>query len=293
MVVTGTYLRRAVEQSGASFRSLLGAADINFSRPEEILPDRMRLPPGPALFQYIRKRAFLDPMPDPAASLRAAIIEERPDAVITDSHFAGRIALFLDRSRPPVPLIACGVSFLPLDRPDGASPNWGMPPVRDATELARYAKLAAENETYLEGPTRAYADSKLAELGLPRLPFSYTASFGQLADAYLHPTVPSFEDDYGTLPQHVRFVGSLPPPLSGHPLPEWWDELSGTRQIVLITQGTVSNADFGELVEPTLEALAHREDLLLVVTTGDRSIDDLRLSIPKNARLAEFVDTNC
>ncbi len=49
VVVTGTYLRRAVEQSGASFRSLLGAAAINFSRPEEIVPDRMRLPPGPAL----------------------------------------------------------------------------------------------------------------------------------------------------------------------------------------------------------------------------------------------------
>ncbi|WP_244477467.1 nucleotide disphospho-sugar-binding domain-containing protein [Methylobacterium sp. Leaf125] len=59
---------------------------------------------------------------------------------------------------------------------------------------------------------------------------------------------------------------------------------------MLVTQGTVANADFGELVEPTLAALGDREDLLVLVTTGRRPIGNVRGPIPGNARLAEFLD---
>ena len=73
-------------------------------------------------------------------------------------------------------------------------------------------------------------------------------------------------------------------------MPEWWDELDGSRKVVLVTQGTVANADFGELVEPTLAALGERDDLLVLVTTGRRPIRNVHGPIPTNARLAEFLD---
>jgi UDP:flavonoid glycosyltransferase YjiC (YdhE family) len=44
------------------------------------------------------------------------------------------------------------------------------------------------------------------------------------------------------------------------PKPDWWNDLEGSRRIVVVTQGTVANYDFGQLLEPTLEALADRDE---------------------------------
>jgi UDP:flavonoid glycosyltransferase YjiC (YdhE family) len=44
------------------------------------------------------------------------------------------------------------------------------------------------------------------------------------------------------------------------------------------------------VVEPTLAALAGNDDLLVLVTTGGRPVEDVRGPIPANARLARFLD---
>jgi UDP:flavonoid glycosyltransferase YjiC (YdhE family) len=73
------------------------------------------------------------------------------------------------------------------------------------------------------------------------------------------------------------------------PLPEWAAELDGSRKVVLATQGTVSNHNFGQLIVPTLQALANEEDLLVVVTSGGRPIDAIGHEIPPNARVASYL----
>jgi UDP:flavonoid glycosyltransferase YjiC (YdhE family) len=110
-----------------------------------------------------------------------------------------------------------------------------------------------------------------------------------LPDLFLQPTVPAFEYDYGPLPQGLRFIGLLPPLHAEVTLPEWWHELDGDKPVVLVTQGTLANSDFGELVEPALTALAGRDDLLVVATTGGRPIEALRGLLPANARVAQFL----
>jgi UDP:flavonoid glycosyltransferase YjiC (YdhE family) len=54
-----------------------------------------------------------------------------------------------------------------------------------------------------------------------------------------------------------------------------------------VTQGTIANKDFGQLIGPTLEALAS-DDVLIVVSTGGRSLDHLP-PLPANARAAEYL----
>jgi UDP:flavonoid glycosyltransferase YjiC (YdhE family) len=114
-----------------------------------------------------------------------------------------------------------------------------------------------------------------------------------LPDLFLQPTVPGFEYDYGTLPPGVRFIGLLQPPAPLAPLPDWWPELERAnadgKPVVLVTQGTLANADFGALVEPTLAALADRDDLLVLATTGGRPVEALRGPIPANTRVARFL----
>lgn len=291
LVATATYLRTSVEASGARFRPLAPGADIDLTRVEEVLPERASLPHGPEQLRYNFERIFLDPMLPQAETLRRIIATDRPDLVVVDDLFFGATALFLDRETPRPPIVACSITIMVANRPDGAPTMIGLPPALDEATRASYAAMAVQAETVFGAPVRAYADAKLAELGLPPLPCGVLHSRHLMADAFLQTTVPAFEYDFGHMPAHVQFVGALPPPPSRDvALPDWWDQLDGSRKVVLVTQGTVANADFGELVEPTLAALGDREDLLVLVTTGRRPIGNVRGPIPGNARLAEFLD---
>lgn len=288
VLTTATALASRVTEAGLRFAPLAPEADIDFRRIDEVVPDRERLPPGPARETYVFKRVFLDPMPAQARTLRALIASEKPDLVVVDQIFCGSTPLFLDRTRPRPPLVTLGVSFLPLDRPDGA-PLWlGLPPACDEATRERYAALAAQVDASF-APVRAYTDDLLASLDLPPLQGSLMQERVMHCDAYLMPTVPAFEYAFYSLPPHVRFVGALPPVASPGSLPDWWEDLDGERRIVLVTQGTVANTDFGQLIAPTLTALAQRDDLLVVVTTGGRPVEEIGIPIPANARLAHFL----
>jgi UDP:flavonoid glycosyltransferase YjiC (YdhE family) len=110
-----------------------------------------------------------------------------------------------------------------------------------------------------------------------------------LPDACLQLTAPSFEFPRQHLPASVRFVGTPPIVANQAPLPPWAPELDGSRRVVLVTQGTLSDNDFSELVVPTLAALAEEPDLLVVVTAGGRSCAAIPGPIPDNARLADYL----
>ena len=104
----------------------------------------------------------------------------------------------------------------------------------------------------------------------------------ELADAYLQLTVPSFEYPRA-FPASVQFVGRPPIILGQAPLPPWAPELDGSRKLVLVTQGTLANEDFSELIRPSLNALASLDALVVVTTVRDN--DDLG-PVPANARVA-------
>jgi UDP:flavonoid glycosyltransferase YjiC (YdhE family) len=61
--------------------------------------------------------------------------------------------------------------------------------------------------------------------------------------------------------------------------------VAAAKRVVVVSQGTAANRDFSELIEPTLEALADL-DVMVIATLGrDAQIS----SVPANARVAEFI----
>jgi UDP:flavonoid glycosyltransferase YjiC (YdhE family) len=86
----------------------------------------------------------------------------------------------------------------------------------------------------------------------------------------------------------VSFIG---PVIRASPrvaeLPAWWDELERGLPVVHVSQGTVANEDFEELVLPTMRALADHH-VLVVVSTGGAPVDVLG-PLPPNVRAAEFL----
>jgi UDP:flavonoid glycosyltransferase YjiC (YdhE family) len=128
----------------------------------------------------------------------------------------------------------------------------------------------------------------LAAIGVGPLSLPMFDSVVALADAYMQLTVPGFEFPR-RIPSTVSFIGTLPIVPNQAPLPPWAHELDGTRKVVLVTQGTVANHNFGLLVAPTLAALASEPDVLVVATAGGRPIEAIPGPIPANARLAAFL----
>ena len=58
---------------------------------------------------------------------------------------------------------------------------------------------------------------------------------------------------------------------------------------MLVTQGTVANRDFGQLVGPALQGLAEEADLTVLVTTGGQTAESIPVDIPANARVTDFL----
>lgn len=284
LILTDPAFRPKVEAAGLRFTAYPDNHSAEFRETE--------LPAGPERYRIEFQRRFVDPMPVQAATLRRLIAEEAPDVIVAGSMFLGVLPLLLDTAPRP-PIVTVNVSFLFLERPDHAPIGLGLPPAKDQAEQGRYAAIKAGMDAAFANPVRAYTDGHLARLGLPPLPASLPHSVVVLPDLFLQPTVPGFEYDYGTLPPGVRFIGLLQPPAPPAPLPDWWPELeqanAAGKPVVLVTQGTLANADFGELVEPALAALADRTDLLVLATTGGRPVAALRGPVPDNTRVASFL----
>jgi UDP:flavonoid glycosyltransferase YjiC (YdhE family) len=107
------------------------------------------------------------------------------------------------------------------------------------------------------------------------------------ADAVVQFTVPAFEYPRSDAPATLHFAGPLSATGSRAPLPGWWADLDSGRPVIHVTQGTIANKDFAQVVTPTLEALAD-DDVIVVVSTGGRPLDTLP-PLPANARAAEYL----
>jgi UDP:flavonoid glycosyltransferase YjiC (YdhE family) len=289
--LTGAHLADSVHAAGVRFAPLPPSAGLDFRKMEEIYPELVSMPPGPERIRFSFERAFLDPMPAQAEALRELIDQEKPDVVVTDSAFYGRVPLFVDRSTARPPFAGLGFSFLCLTRPDGAPLGLGFPPASTDEERAHYAEIGAGVDAMVTEPIRRYLDEKLIDMGVPALNLPPWDAMVLTNDLYLQPTTPEFEYPFSPTPELVRFIGVLPSlPRKGAVPPEWWHEIDEGRPVVLVTQGTWANFDFGELVEPALEALSDRQDVLVLVTTGGRPVESVKHANAPNVRVAEFLD---
>jgi UDP:flavonoid glycosyltransferase YjiC (YdhE family) len=174
-------------------------------------------------------------------------------------------------------------------RDDGGPHFAGLPPATSDPQREEYAAISKEHDRVVYDPVKRYLNACLVGLGITPLSIDLLHALVALPDAYLQLTAPSFEFPRRNLPASVHFVGAPPIIPNQAPLPPWAHELDGSRKVVLVTQGTLSNFDFSRLVAPTLAALSDEPDVLVIVTTGGRSLDTIPGLVPGNARLATYL----
>jgi UDP:flavonoid glycosyltransferase YjiC (YdhE family) len=289
IVHTASFLKNRAAGLDARFVPLHGNADFDSRDMAAVFPEHDHLTPGVEQFRYIMEHVFIDRMADQYAGLRRIMRQTHVDGIIADYVFFGTMPLLLGAAPRRPAVIHYGFTCLYLERRDGTPPGPGILPPIDESERARCRAIRSEFDKAVVVPVQQHVDRRLAELGVGSLPMPVLDAIESLPDVHLQPTVPSFEYPLAHIPPALAFVGALPPPATALPLPGWAREVEAARRVVLVTQGTLANTDLGQLIAPTLGALADEPDTLVVATTGGRPVDAIPGPIPGNARLAEYL----
>lgn len=284
--LVGSRFCDAAEAAGARPVPLPKGADLD-DRELGGHPERTRLRPGPELLNWDYRNVFVRGLPDQFGALQRLLRSEPDAALLANTMFLGAWPTALGApGRPPRRWVSVVANAVRAE--DDATTPTG--PIAGLTGAAAVREHRAANERFhaMLEPTRREVAQRLAQVGAtePVPPF-FRAAY-RLPDHVVALTVPEFDFPRATPPPTLVYAGILPPrPARDRRKPDWWDELDSDRPVVVVTQGTLANADLGQLIEPALRGLAD-QDVLVVAALG-RDPAELRVTLPANARVAEYV----
>lgn len=282
--VTGARFAETVADTGATHVALPPESDFDDRMDvNATFPERRELR-GAALIAFDIETLFVAPARGQYDALAGALAAESAHVVVADPVFIGAAHL-LGRASDERPAVLVGSHLpLPLRSRDTAPYGMGLTPAPFLNSVRNRILNKATDRLLTKANTRA--DRQHQEL--------FGRPFGRpimdwipRADAIAQFTIPEFEYPRSDAPAHLHFVGPLHGPSAPIPEPDWWHELDGSRPVVHVTQGTIANKDFGQLLTPALDGLAG-DDLLVVVSTGGRPPECLP-PLPANARAASYL----
>lgn len=212
------------------------------------------------------------------------------DILIADNFFS---AIPFVKIKMKKPVIAIGIVPLVEDSVDLAPFGMGLPPAKDATGRAEYAKIRdhALNVQFKQAVDTFDEILKTYDIDIERSMLPGLLS--REATLCLQIGTPGFEYDRIDLSDNVRFIGALLPYISENAdRKPWFDErLKQYQKIVLVTQGTFEK-NFTKLTEPTLRAFQNT-DVLVVATTAGNGTKELREKYASdNIIIEDFIPFN-
>jgi UDP:flavonoid glycosyltransferase YjiC (YdhE family) len=284
--LTGSRFAEVVRAAGAEHLALPAEADFDVSEDAEVtFPERAALK-GAKAIAFDIEHIFARPGRPQHDAIMAAHHDEPVDVLLTDPALAGGAFVLGHRRGERPPVMVCGVLPLTISSRDTAPYGMGLTPLRGPVGRLRNRLLGAVADRVVLARAQRLADGMNHELHGRSLPFGIL-DWPRHADAIAQFTVPRFEYPRADAPPTLHFVGPLSATGSQAPRPPWWADLDGSAPVVHVTQGTVANLDYRQIIAPTLEALAD-DDVLVVVSTGGRPLDTLP-PLPANARAAEYL----
>ncbi len=288
--LTGQRYADRVTATGATFLPLPAEADFDDTNPDEEFPDRVGLT-GPKGIRYDLTHVFLRPAKYQYDAVQRAIAEIPTDAVLSEPIFIG-VALLLNTPRASRPaVVSCGITPLTLSSRDTAPFGLGIPPIRGPIGRVRNRALDVLAEKVIFWPVQKYANEVAREVTGKPFP-GFFLDWPRRADLLIQFGVSEFEYPRSDLPDSVHFIGPVSQDggrdTADVALPEWWADLDSGHPVVHVTQGTVANRDYNDLIRPTIDGLGN-DDVLVVVSTGGRPEDTLTGPLPANVRVSSYL----
>ena len=277
--------RSSVERTGARLAPFRRGLDFDEADLDTSFPGRVGRSTIRQL-QYDIRAMFIDTIPAHLEDLRALADESPMNLVVMESSFLAGAFLAEERR---LPWAVYGITPLTMRSVDCAPMGFGLLPRDDLLGRLRHRALNWLVERVVFAAAQRRFQQVRAQVGLPRSEPFFLDHTSALAPVYLQGTIPEFEYPRRDLPANVHFVGALLPEApGGSPLPPWWDELRASRPVVLVTQGTVQ-IDPALLLEPSIDAMAD-DDILLIGTTGGAAPEQiLQRRTARNVRLETFI----
>ncbi len=285
-ILTGTRFEDRARRAGLRFHALPPTCDYDDTALGERFPGRER---RPAFLRSLfdAEQMFANLLADQYRAVAAAVEAEGADTVIAENLFMGALPLIGSELDVRPKLFAVCVSPLMSTSVDTAPFGPGLPPSTGPLGRVRNRALNAGARSIVMRRAQAIAIRRTRE-ATGADPACFLLDWPLHADDVFVLTTPGFEYPRTDVGDQLSFVGPiLPPAPRDWPTPPWWDRLRTDRPVVLVTQGTLDNHDLGTLIEPTVDALADT-DTLVVVATGGRPADAVRRTAP-NVVVTEFV----
>jgi len=282
---TGKRFQARVEATGAHFVPMEKGFDYSLDEnvPLELGNQREALK-GLAQLKFDLKIFFIKAAIAYAQDLLSILQRFPADVMLADSFFIA-IAWVHEAGGPPWAQL--GISVLSLPSKDVAPFGLGLPPRHSILGRWRNQALYSLLKHVAFRDVLTCVNQARAELSLPptdKILFDLISPY-----LYLANTVPRFEYPRNDLLPQVHFTGpSIPQADPVFTEPAWWNDLNQGKPVVHVTQGTVAS-NSQDLILPTIQAMA-TEDVLLVVTTGNKPVESLGLpSLPDNVRVEQFI----
>jgi UDP:flavonoid glycosyltransferase YjiC (YdhE family) len=290
--LTGFAFKAFVEETGAIFVPLVGNADFDMSD-LAAFPERLQVPPGPPQIDFDIQHLFADPIAEQHRALQALLADadkeqpNEPVVLLHDTVFMGMWPVLLGApGRRPKGVIGIGVTPLPLTSIDTAPFGLGLAPDNSEAGRLRNRDLNAAVASEVFVAAQTHLVKVLREAGATTAPPFVFDGMVALPDRFLQLTVAALEYERSDAPVGLRYAGALLAARTAFSPPDWWKHVLGARKVVLVTQGTIANRDFGDLIRPTLTALADMDALVIAVTgRADADIGP----VPPNAYVADFI----
>jgi MGT family glycosyltransferase len=240
---TSDAFKERVEQQKLEFLPLLDNANYDHRRIGEIVPElRSATTPNEQAIWYI-KRVLGDRIVAQDASLQYYVQKYKADIILVDLIYLGALPYLL-KTGQRAPIISCGV----------IAPH-------NVQESHRFSETRQPGHSYIDGVLKSLGvavEGGFTAHSLYQLPDVFL-QFG--AEAFEHPTAERFRE--------LNFIGPILPPRddAAAPLVDRFSVPDDGKPLVFVTQGTLANYDFEQLINPAIRGLA-KEDVHVVVSAG-------------------------
>jgi hypothetical protein len=224
-MLTGARFGREVERDGIEFVAWPATVDYDDLDLNSSFPGRAGLS-GTRAVQFDLSNVFVKPMSDQFGAITAALDDEPFDGIVAELTTIGLLPCLLgSTARPPVHVLGC--TPLPVSSHDTFPFGLGLAPPASTLGRLRARLVTQAVKQAVLGRAQRAVNAQLNSLGLPASPIFFLEWF-TLAERFWQLTVPGFEYPRSDLAPNIRFAGPILPDVGGD-LPDWWDQLDGSR----------------------------------------------------------------